>query len=243
MNKIITFTEFNTVEEMSEMTEINESNINRLELQGRINSLSKRNHIILRDDYNFPTIPVIDHMENDELARLDNILSVYFFATLDDVLAEIDTLDDDEIDELGYVLYTEFIDGGQPQVDSGDSDHVYSHEDVVDMVKILCKEYHFIGYLMTMIVDGVIEETETITEAPSRMMKNRDMNKKKRKFMSKTKSQMRRDLSTRKRAARTNKSKNKRYYKANKVKISAYQKSRNSAIKKGKHKVKIRKRT
>lgn len=82
-----------------------------------------------------------------------------------------------------------------------------------------------------------------MNEAVSRRMKTQDFNRKKRKFMQVSKSELRQTRSKRRKEARKSRSKRKRYYKANKQKIAAYQKSRRDAIKKGKHKVKKRRST
>jgi hypothetical protein len=83
---------------------------------------------------------------------------------------------------------------------------------------------------------------DDLDEGISRIMKTKNMNKKKRKFMATSKAELRKTKVKRKQAARKNKAKAKRYYKANKKKIAAYQKSRAAAIKKGKHKVKMRRK-
>ena len=236
MKKITSFNEF-----INEAPLDAEYDFNHLELQARLNTLSSRKMMILRDEFDFPTIPTIDNIGDDELQRLHDVLNVYFFATLSDVIKEIDDLDDDEIDELGYFLSHEFLEpelSGSTEEDEFEDE--FDKEEVIRMARVLCKEYHFIGFLMGIIQDGIPENLEQIDEAPSRIMKNKSMNKKKRKFMSKSASQLRREKSKRKRDQRQNKAKKKRYYKANKTKISAYQKSRSTAIKKGKHKVKKR---
>lgn len=79
-----------------------------------------------------------------------------------------------------------------------------------------------------------------LNEAVSRIMKQKNMNRKKRKFMSLSKAKLRQSAAARKKKNRMTKAARKRYYRANKQKIAAYQKSRRSAIKKGKHKVKLR---
>lgn len=80
-------------------------------------------------------------------------------------------------------------------------------------------------------------------EAVSRRLSISNYNRQKRKFMKTSKAELRRTKAQRKIAARVTKAKRKRYYKANKQKISSYQKSRAEAIKKGKHIVKLRKRS
>lgn len=74
---------------------------NSLELQSKINTLSKRKIITLRDEFNFPTIPTIDNLDDDELERLQYSVDLYFLTTVDDVVKEVQKLTDDEIDELG----------------------------------------------------------------------------------------------------------------------------------------------
>ena len=214
---------------------------NHLELQSQINSLSARKQMILRDDYGFGTIPSIDNMEDSELQRLHDVLSVYFFITLPEVLAELDTLDDEEIDELGVYLTTTFLDYEYPEgIEDGEEEEPFDREELTRIVKLLCKEYQFIGFLKGIIHDGVPEAQERLEESPARVMKAKSMNKKKRKFMTKSASQLRRETSSRKRDANKNRAKKKRYYKANKTKIASYQKSRTNAIKKGKHQTKKR---
>jgi len=87
------------------------------------------------------------------------------------------------------------------------------------------------------------EEDDELEEGVSRRMKTKSFNRKNRKYMSKTKSNLRKEKAKRRKENRKSKAKRKRYYKINKKKISAYQKSRNTAIKKGKHKTKVRKVT
>jgi len=91
--------------------------------------------------------------------------------------------------------------------------------------------------------DGMIaEDIEDLEEAVSRRMKAQNRNRKKRKFMQTSRAELRRTKQKRKIQARKTKQSRKRYYRANKNKIKNYQKSRADAIKKGTHKVKVRRK-
>jgi len=84
------------------------------------------------------------------------------------------------------------------------------------------------------------ESDGELNELMARKMKAKKMNKKKRKFMKKTKADLRKTVSIRKRENRKPRAKRKKAYRANKGRIKSYQASRAVAIKKGKHKVKVR---
>lgn len=234
--KFKTFNEFVHTDSTEEFI-INESfDYNIDEIKSNIEKLTPSQIMTLRDDYGFSTLPEIGNIEDADLERLDNILSVYFFTTIDDLFDEIGTLDDDELDEFGSYIDTNFLDG------ENEDDFDFDIEDVKDMVNIICQDNNLIGVLMDIVSNGIDVGEDDVNEAVTRILTNKRMNKKKRKFMTKSASQLRRERSGRVRSNRANKSKKKRYYTANKTKIKAYQKSRNGAIKKGKHKVKKRRK-
>jgi len=228
-----------------------------------------------------------------------------FLAENEDLFQQItdilDELSEDEIDELGYVLYSDFFTDTDDVEDDEDIQE-FSKEDVIDMIKELGPDMY--EAILEMLEDDDEDDDEEddddedmdessplemikkflgkkifhknyqaalemmkktgrsaadiarvfdhvdareldklatqMNEAVSRFMKARNMNKKKRKFMSTSKAELRRTKAQRRRDARKNKAKARRYYKANKAKIAKYQKSRSDAIKKGKHKVKKR---
>ena len=182
-----------------------------------------------------------------------------FLSETEDYLAMInailDQLDDEEIDEFGYVLYADFFDTEEEdepsaednaEGETGEEDEVdepFTRADVDEMIQVLGSElYPSILELLDEDDGGewAGEEDEDLEEGITRRMVAKNMNRKKRKFMKNSKAMMRKTKAVRKRLARKTKAKRKRYYRANKVKIAAYQKSRASAIKKGKHKVKLR---
>ena len=182
--------------------------------------------------------------------------------TLQQIYDILGDLSDEELNEFGEVLYNEFLDSDE----EFDEEDFYDIDDVKDMVKELSPESYddildlleveefegagasFDGYEET---DGkeyrssdVYEgdDSESVDERVARIMKNKDRNKKKRKFQKKTVSQLRRGKSQRKVQARKDKPKKKKYFRKNKVKIKAYKASRSKAIKSGKHHVKIRRK-
>jgi len=148
-------------------------------------------------------------------------------------------LSEDEIDEFGEVLYTEFFSSDSESEES--EDYFFGLEDVQQMVSSLG------AGMLDDILDLLDEDDELpeedLDESFSRVMKKSRMNRKTRKFMTKSKAELRKTKAQRKRSNRENKAKRKRTYRANKTKIKAYQKSRSAAIKKGTHKVKLRRKS
>jgi hypothetical protein len=182
-----------------------------------------------------------------------------FLAEAEDYLAMINTildqLDDEELDEFGYVLYTDFFDTEEEEEPSAEdnaegetgeedeADEPFTRADVDEMIQVLGPDLYLAVLELLDEDDGTEwagEEDEDLEEGVTRRMIAKNMNRKKRKFMKNSKAMMRKTKAVRKRLARKTKAKRRRYYRANKVKIAAYQKSRASAIKKGKHKVKLR---
>lgn len=145
---------------------------------------------------------------------------------------ELSELSDEELDEFGSVLHGEFFDE-----DDDFGDDVYTREDIDVMIAELGEEF------FEDILDMLEEiEDEELDEAVSRRMKSQNRNRKKRKFMQTSRAELRRTKQKRKIQARKTKQARKRYYRANKNKIKNYQKSRAEAIKKGTHKVKVRRK-
>lgn len=183
-----------------------------------------------------------------------------FLNEQEDLLKEINAILDDmcesDLDDFGYALYFEFFED-----EPGEEDDLalFERSDVDEMISILGPDmYEFIlDLLEEMPVSDDEDDQEDefdsgnddmedsdgdgdVSEGVGRRMIQKNMNRKKRKFMKNSKAMMRRTKAARKKLARKNRAKKKRYYRANKVKIAAYQKSRAAAIKKGKHKVKLR---
>ena len=79
-----------------------------------------------------------------------------------------------------------------------------------------------------------------VNEGVSRIMKVNKLNRKKRKFFTKSAATLRKERSKRIKSNRINKASRKAYQRVNKAKIKGYQKSRANFIKKGRHFKKIR---
>ena len=181
----------------------------------------------------------------------------------DDSLAKIkesiSTMGPEEIDEFGFYLFAEFFDSFEDGVEDADAEEIiFTHEDVLEMIQALGSEmYPDVLDMLDEVSEeefeeilrdddgeftpGSIPDYSDIDESVSRIMLSKNRNRKRRKFMAKSKTKMRQSVAQRKRIARQNRTKVKRYYRANKSKIKAYQKSRRTAIKSGKHIVKVRK--
>lgn len=153
--------------------------------------------------------------------------------TLQQIYAILEELSEEEIDEFGFVLYYEFFDDEDTDEDDYD---FFELDDIKEMINSLGPEfYDEILYLLE-----EDDEDDDLEEGVSRAMKAKNMNRKKRKFMVKSKAIMKRTKVKRKQLARKDKAKRKRYYRANKKKLASYQRSRAKAIKKGKHFSKLR---
>lgn len=176
--------------------------------------------------------------------------------TLQAIYDILDEMSEDEIDEFGYFLNSEFFDEDMDSdgniIDPDDQE--YTLDDIKSMIVDLGPEMY--TDLLDMLQpedinfndeDDEDEEDEEdemdggeMGEGVSRRLKVSKMNKKSRKFMALTKAQFRQSRALRLRKNRQTKAARKRYYRINKRKIASYQKSRSDAIKKGKHIVKIR---
>lgn len=176
----------------------------------------------------------LDLLESEEEARGPE-------EVLQEIVDIMDTMDEDEIDEFGVVLYETFFED-DPETELDDAPDFFEASDVDEMIQELGPEvYEDVLDLLEEIEDD--SEPEEANEAVSRRLSSKDRNRKKRKFMAKSKADLRKTKAKRKQNARKNRQSRKKYYRKNKQKIKAYQKSRRDAIKKGKHKVKKRRST
>ena len=164
----------------------------------------------------------------------------------------LEHMPDDEIDEFGAFLSVEFFD-----TDEDELDDVYFDLDVVlDMIGDLGEEsYSFILELLLPDEFEGSEDSETeyielpyddesseLEEGVARVMKVNKLNKKKRKFFTKTAAVLRKERAERIKKNRITKASRKAYRRANIAKIKNYQKSRKTFIKKGRHFVKLRRK-
>lgn len=163
---------------------------------------------------------------------------------------ELADLSEDEIFAFAYVLYYEFF---EDEDNPDDNYEDFNIDDVKEMIATLGPEYYvdILDLLLpdeeedgfdwdSIELDDESGESEEMDEAVGRVMKRKNFNRKKRKFFKKTKADLRKGLSARRKANRKNMSKRKKFYRINKKRLASYQKSRATAVKKGRHMVKVR---
>ena len=160
----------------------------------------------------------------------------------------LDHMSDDEIDEFGAFLAVEFFDTPEEDIE----DVYFDINNVVEMIKELGEESY--GFILELLLPDDFEASDDsdyteieydlgdLEEAVGRVLKTANINRKKRKFFKKTAAVLRREKAARMKQNRLTKASRKAYRRVNAVKLKAYQKSRKTFIKKGSHKVKIRRK-
>lgn len=155
----------------------------------------------------------------------------------------IDSLSEEEIDELGSALVDLFFDVDQES--QFNEEDYFEKEDVLDLIDMLIADDESLIYDVLDLLEFEDMEDDCELEYDSEIYEGvakRFVNKKRgRRFVSKTKSELRKGLAQRKKDNRVNRMSRKQYYRKNKAKIAAYQKTRAAAIKSGKHTPKKRK--
>lgn len=181
-----------------------------------------------------------------------------------DLLKEIENIlegmSDDEIDEFGAFLSVEFFDTPEEDIE----DIYFDFDTVMKMISEFVSEYgdelEAYEIILDLLLpedfmssadytdDGNYEEEyeedlgidESVNEGVSRVMKVKNLNRKKRKFFTKSAASLRKERAKRVKKNRLNRADRKAYQRINKAKIKGYQKSRANFIKKGRHFKKIR---
>lgn len=167
----------------------------------------------------------------------------------------LDDLSEDEVDEFGAFLSVEFFETPEEDID----ELFFDVDNVIEMVKELGSEaesedekeeiYSFILDLLLpedfenskyLDYDNEPEYEEDMSEGVSRVMKAKNLNRKKRKFFQKSAATLRKERAKRVKKNRENRASRRAYTRVNKAKLKAYQKSRATFMKKGKHFKKIR---
>jgi len=160
----------------------------------------------------------------------------------DEIIEELKEMDEDEVSDFGAVLYTEFFgdeyDGEYEEVVSNISDYHFTYEEVLELINKMGLDSFDI------VLDLLQDEDDYDTnEGVSKKMKISNYNKKKKKYQKKSAAEIKRGKRMAKIAYKKNKINIKKYRTKNKAKTKAYQKSRREAIKKGVHKVKLRRKS
>lgn len=154
-----------------------------------------------------------------------------------EIIRIIDTMGEDELQELGAWLYSEFFEPDEEE----DGIPYFTIEDIKGMIDELPSEI-YLDVLDELEIEDEESEAEETNEGVTAIMMGSRKNKKKRKFMKKGRATLKREEAQRKRENRINSGKRKRYYRANKSKIKHYQASRRDAINRGAHFVKLRRK-
>lgn len=204
----------------------------------------------------------LNDMDADEIDLLGHVLYTSFFSDEEESENDDDffSIDDviEMIDQLGADFYEDILDLVSIADEDEDEDPVAHQQSpdlteakVGDTVKYdgeLYKVTKRNGEILTIVSVKNKNLTKTVgithpklEEGVTRRMIVKNMNRKKRKFMAKTKADMRRTVAQRKKENRLNRAGRKRYYRANKQKIASYQATRKVAMSKGKHIKKLRK--
>ena len=167
----------------------------------------------------------------------------------------LDDLSEDEVDEFGAFLSVEFFETSEDDID----ELFFDVDNVIEMITELGSEaesedekeeiYSFILDLLLpedfenskyLDYDNEPEYEEDMSEGVSRVMKAKNLNRKKRKFFQKSAATLRKERVKRVKKNRENRASRRAYTRVNKAKLKAYQKSRATFMKKGKHFKKIR---
>lgn len=167
----------------------------------------------------------------------------------------LDGLSEDEVDEFGAFLSVEFFETPEEDID----ELFFDIDNVIEMIKELGSEaesedekeeiYSFILDLLLpedfenskyLDYDNEPEYEEDMSEGVSRVMKAKNLNRKKRKFFQKSAATLRKERAKRVKKNRENRASRRAYTRVNKAKLKAYQKSRATFMKKGRHFKKIR---
>lgn len=171
-------------------------------------------------------LQIVKEMSDDERYEFGCWLLMTFFT--DD---EGDEFDDDDIEDI-------------EDFEDDEDEEYFTYEYLKDIIEDLPSEiYEDLLHDLELETDDSEEDDEDeddLDEGVSRIQKASKKNRRKRKFMKKSKSVLRREAPKRKMDNRKSLAKRKRYYKANKNKILSYQKSRGANIKGNTHIVKMR---
>lgn len=169
----------------------------------------------------------------------------------------LDSLSDDEVDEFGAFLAVEFFETSEDEID----DLFFDIDNVIEMIRTLGdndedEKVEIYSFILDLLLPEDFENSkyldydnepeyseiapDDISEGVSRIMKVKNLNRKKRKFFQKSAALLRKERAKRVKSNRENRATRKAYQRINKVKLKAYQKSRATFMKKGRHFKKIR---
>lgn len=154
---------------------------------------------------------------------------------------ELDSMDAEELQLAGDYIYDEYLvfEPGEeePELDSNyeetDFEGDYTVDELVEIIDLLDDES-----LEDLLID--LSDEEHIDETVATRMNVGNLNRKRRKFMSNSVSDLRKTSAARKRYNNAHRAQRKAYYRANKTRISKYQHDYRQKVAKHKHIKKIR---
>lgn len=189
--------------------------------------------------------------ESNQLDQPDQSEQLIPDVSVQPILSALQGLTEDEIDELGAMIWDEFFSD-----DEQESPEFFSEDDIIAMLSELQEQLSDEPEELAEVISTIEEMIEELSadeddeddeehddefnEGVTRRFGATSYNKNKRKYMGMSRSEYRQTRAARKRKARQTRADRKRYYRANRKKIAAYAKSRREAISAGKHKPKIR---
>lgn len=162
---------------------------------------------------------------------------------LSKIKSELSSMDKYEIDDFGNYIYDEYIyDDALDYEVADDSDDTDTGEyELIDVAEIIDIIADMDDEMLQMIYDDLTyEQEEEITEKVTRKI---HINKNRRKFMTKSRTDLRKEQTVRRRENRMSKQERKQYYKKNRANILAYSRDYYLKNKSGKHFKKVRKKS
>lgn len=162
---------------------------------------------------------------------------------LSKIKAELSSMDKYEVDDFGNYLYDEYVYDDALEYDVADDTEIGDDTEkyeLIDIDEIMDIISDMDSEMLSMIYDDLTYEDEDITEKVTRKL---HINKNRRKFMTKTRTDLRKEQTVRRRENRMSKQERRAYYKKNRANILAYSRDYYLKNKAGKHFKKIRKKT
>lgn len=161
---------------------------------------------------------------------------------LSKIKAELTTMDKYEIDDFGNYLYDEYLydDALEYGVDDGSDEPETGDYELIDVAEIIELISDMDSEMLEIIYDDLTYDQEDITE---KVMRKIHINKNRRKFMTKTRTDLRKEQTVRRRENRMSKQERRAYYKKNRANILAYSRDYYVKNKAGKHFKKVRKKS
>lgn len=171
----------------------------------------------------------------------DSELKDYLEILVDEYEENVEDLEEIEDDDSRQYLIDQIIYCSLLLIEEG-----YDQVDILELLEIEESEIDLTDEEIDDIFDDLIDmfnsfyEDDDINERLKGRFTAKNYNRKKRKFMSKSKARLNRERTKRKQDTRKSRSKRRQYYRKNKAKLKRYRAQYAKAVKSGRHKKKIR---